>query len=489
VHGYSATSTAFDVWRERLRERGFEDDQMFVCDYVSLVHEVTIRDLGEAFQRAIAIHPGLQDDCQFDAIVHSTGMLVVRAWLAARPEHRARLRHLIALAPATFGSPIAHKGRSWIGAMLKGNRELGPDFMAVGDEILHGLELASPLTWKLAHEDLVGERAEQRAREASPYPFVLCGVERYPLIPKAFNEDGSDGVVRLAGAALNSRKIELNLVHDDDEVISQQRTVTAPWSAVDAPLVAVAGVNHSTIVSRPPAELVERVVDALAVEDQAGFASWKERAERSSKEALAQRKERSLWQQFLFRVVDERGDGVGDYYIDFVYRPEGKHRWRRLDDVRMKVHPNSRDPSFRCFHIDLNSFNLPPCTTLGVRLIASAGTDRVDYHGHAADITMLTEVESPAETRAWTAGIVLDDLKRISFFHPFTTTLVELTIDREPVPFRGPNRVLWFKGMPADDSWRAREAARLAGADDELQQRIDDAFQRLLDDQGGDPDA
>jgi hypothetical protein len=113
----------------------------------------------------------------------------------------------------------------------------------------------------------------------------------------------------------------------------------------------------------------------------------------------------------------------------------------------------------------------------------------VDYQGHSAGITMLSEVESPAETRSWTAGIVLDDLQRISFFYPFTTTLVELTIDREPVPFRGPNRVLWFKGMPADDSWRAREAARLAGADDELQQRIDDAFQRLLDDQGGDPDA
>lgn len=57
---------------------------------------------------------------------------------------------------------------------------------------------------------------------------------------------------------------------------------------------------------------------------------------------------------------------------------------------------------------------------------------------------MLAEVESPAETRAWTAGIVLDELEHITFFYPFTTTLVELTIDREPAPFSGANSVLWF---------------------------------------------
>ena len=460
VHGFSATRSAFDTWWERLREHGFDDDQMFVCDYVSLVHEVTIQDLGEAFHRAISIHPDLADGAPFDAIVHSTGMLVVRAWLASRAASRAQLRHLIALAPATFGSPIAHKGRSWLGAMLKGNRDMGPDFLAVGDEILHGLELASPFTWALAHEDLVGERAQARARERSPYTFVMCGVERFPLIPGTFNEPGSDGVVRLAGAAMNARKIELDLSLQDDALQSDalqddsphgddanvaQRSVTAPWSSPDAPLVAIRGAHHSSIVTRPPTELVELVADALAVDDAAAFERWNERARVASNAALAGRMDRSEWQQFVFRVRDERGDDVRDYYIDFVYRPAGKRSWRQVENVRMKVHPYSLDPSFRCFHIDLTSLAIPEGASLGVRLIASTGTRRVQYRGRAAVITMLAEVESPEETRAWTARIVLDELEHITFVYPFTTTRVELTIDREPVPFSGPNSVLWFE--------------------------------------------
>jgi len=43
-----------------------------------------------------------------------------------------------------------------------------------------------------------------------------------------------------------------------------------------------------------------------------------------------------------------------------------------------------------------------------------------------------------------TAGIVLDELEHITFFHPFTTTLVELATCRELAPFSGPNWVPWL---------------------------------------------
>lgn len=39
-------------------------------------------------------------------------MLVVRAWLAAEPSRVRRLKHLVALAPASFGSLLAKKGRA-----------------------------------------------------------------------------------------------------------------------------------------------------------------------------------------------------------------------------------------------------------------------------------------------------------------------------------------------------------------------------------------
>src|SRR5438132_764019 len=73
----------------------------------ALTNEITIKDIAEGFDRAIKTHPRIDKDQPFDAIVHSTGMLVLRSWLATNPIGRKRLKHLIGLAPATFGSPLA----------------------------------------------------------------------------------------------------------------------------------------------------------------------------------------------------------------------------------------------------------------------------------------------------------------------------------------------------------------------------------------------
>ncbi|MDF1522736.1 MAG: hypothetical protein P1P87_07955, partial [Trueperaceae bacterium] len=102
VHGYAGGPGAFDAWRHVLANRGHDPARLIDVHYESLVHDVTLKDVGEAFAHAIAADPRLGTDEPFDAIVHSTGMLVVRAWLALDPpRHRRRLRHLVALAPAT----------------------------------------------------------------------------------------------------------------------------------------------------------------------------------------------------------------------------------------------------------------------------------------------------------------------------------------------------------------------------------------------------
>src|SRR6185503_15125352 len=121
-------------WAEVLRAAGNEVQDVNVLTYESLTNEVTIKDLGEGFDRALRFHPKLRSEEQpFDVIVHSTGMLVLRAWLVAKPERRRRVKHILGFAPATFGSPLAHKGRSWMGALFKGNKDLGPDFLEAGN--------------------------------------------------------------------------------------------------------------------------------------------------------------------------------------------------------------------------------------------------------------------------------------------------------------------------------------------------------------------
>src|SRR5262249_18387721 len=145
-----------------VHSQGIQPIDINICTYVSLNNEVTIKDIAEGLDRAFRNHPVLKNESQeFDAIVHSTGMLVLRSWLtnygspaSANPRLK-RLKHLIGLAPATWGSPQAHKGRSWLGALIKGNKELGPDFLNAGDQVLDGLELGSKFTWDLAHLDLL----------------------------------------------------------------------------------------------------------------------------------------------------------------------------------------------------------------------------------------------------------------------------------------------------------------------------------------------
>lgn len=47
----------------------------------------------------------------------------------------------------------------------------------------------------------------------------------------------------------------------------------------------------------------------------------------------------------------------------------------------------------------------------------------------------------------WDAALDISSLvddKGIKFFYPFTTTLIEIKLNREPLPLTGKNEVCWF---------------------------------------------
>ena len=90
VHGYSDEGASFKVWERILEQRGYDVAMIHACSYRSLTNEVTIKDIAEGFDRALRIRTGLSEDEPFDAIVHSTGMLVIRAWLTAYAGRRER---------------------------------------------------------------------------------------------------------------------------------------------------------------------------------------------------------------------------------------------------------------------------------------------------------------------------------------------------------------------------------------------------------------
>ena len=423
IHGYSDNTASLKAWRAALAAAGFGDVRL--VGYKSLVDEIHIGDIAEAFDLALRKQAGLDNGEAFDAIVHSTGMLVVRAWLARYAGQRTRLKRLIGLAPATFGSPLAHKGRSFLGAVAKGNRELGPDFGEAGTRVLDNLELASPFTWELAHRDLVGGEIVFGPDKKTPWAFVFCGNQQYSGLRKWLaGEPGTDGTVRWAGCALNSRKVVIDLSRNPED----GRFRIGEWRYLDMPLIPIADLNHGTILEEPTSELVALVVSALKVENKNDYDAWLADAKARTRPALDKM---GSWQQFVVRVIDERGDPVPDYYLEF-FSVSGEGEILH-DKAIADVHAYEADKSYRCLHIDLKQLDISRLPNLWLRVVARSGTELVEYRGY-------DDKGKPGDGDPWVGSLDLgkaalgDDGFHI--FYPFTTTLVEIVLNREPVDNR-----------------------------------------------------
>jgi hypothetical protein len=446
LHGYSAEGPDFDPWRNVLQEEGYDPLTIHIGDYVTLSNEITIKDIAEGFDRALREQEGLKNGERFDAIVHSTGSLVIREWLVSYSPRQKRLGRLIGLAPANFGSPLAHRGQSWTSVAFKGNRKLGPDFMETGHQVLSGLELGSRYTWELAHKDLLNEEPIFDETPDSPFPFVLIGEKDYGLATRFFIGDpGSDGTVRWAGADMNTRRIELDLTREPGD--SGQGKVHVPRARnIQVPFTLVPDLNHGTIVSDPSPALVEMVTAALRVEDIEQYRAWAEKYSTMAGGRLDQ-VEKDWWQQFVVRVVDERGDPVPDYYIEFA--ADGAI----LEDFSKDVHTFIEDESFRCFHVNLSDLRPEQRDSLELRVVARSGTELVAYHGTGSEVFSregepLPEAENEdEESLAWDARRNLTPWlreKKVKFFFPYTTTLVEIKLNREPMPAIGVSEIMKF---------------------------------------------
>jgi pimeloyl-ACP methyl ester carboxylesterase len=439
LHGYSDSGQSFKVWRDKLTtgNPAWEVDTISIGNYTSLTDEVTIKDLADGLDRALRAKFG-DDKQEFDAIVHSTGMLVIREWFVRDRRRLGRLKHLLAIAPATFGSPLARQGRSWLGAVFKGERQLGPDFLAAGDLILDGLELASPYTWDLAGRDVFNQQPFYDDSPDTPYVFVFCGTEAYTGIRQLANSPGMDGTVRWAGAGLNTRRIVLDLTRAAAKHVSVEK-----WMGTNVPVHLMAGMNHGTIIAEPTDELVSLAKKALLVNNAEDFRTWLTVADAHGRGAAVSR-EKGGWQQVVVRCVDQRGDPIRDFHIQLF---DGEDPVPDLDDEHVDVY--SRDHSYRCFHFDAEK--LLARSSLTVKVMALSGSTWVDFQGFGWEKDS-PALPSPTANARWDAifdltpvlehdkqllanirsGAVAFDNQRL--FAPFTTTLVEIRLDRDAYP-------------------------------------------------------
>lgn len=457
IHGYSADSHDFSAFSTSLQNKGMNAKDINICDYVSLSNEVTVKDIAEGLDRAFRIQAGLDADQEFDAIVHSTGMLVIRCWLTAYGQgldrtRIKRLKHLIGVAPATWGSPQAHKGRTFLGALVKGNRNLGPDFMEAGDKVLDALELGSRFTWDLAHADLLSDSPSFDNEGDTPWVAVYIGDQPYKGVPAVANDPGTDGTVRWAGCGLNTRKITVDLTKSTDQVR------LSPWvdKRQHVPILPVPGKNHGTIVQEPDADMINHIFDFLNVGDSAAYEAWRQQwpADKSSEMKRAMTSDSGSvgsrllglfnqskgdpidgWQQFVVWARDERGDSIRDYMIEVEGQEDGE--WHALEQMYQDVHPYKGDPGMRCFHIRLGAGLSNESVELRIKLTADTGTGMVGYLGYNSDGSPVTMSRKDLSRTDGPVPFMIDFNNRMpdgsTFFHPFTTTLVELRLNREPL--------------------------------------------------------
>jgi hypothetical protein len=173
--------------------------------------------------------------------------------------------------------------------------------------------------------------------------------------------------------------------------------------------------------------------------------------------------EKGSWQQVVVRCVDQRGDPIRDFHIQLF---DGDDPIPDFDDEHVDVY--SRDHSYRCFHFNVDK--LLTRSSLTVKVMALSGSSWVDFQGFGWERESAL-LPSPTANERWDAmfdltqvlerdrqllqgmrsGAIAFDNQRL--FAPFTTTLVEIRLDRDAYPLdldQISNLFGWISALPGD---------------------------------------
>ncbi|WP_339747874.1 hypothetical protein [uncultured Maricaulis sp.] len=279
IHGWSAPDKSMAEVGHFLTAHGYQIADLFLGGYPSMSDDVRVEDSARRMQAVIT---EMQSDgrlpARFHLIVHSTGALVARRWLAdIYPEGGGPVDNLLMLAPANFGSPLATLGRSLLTRVIKGwNRGF-----QTGTEFLHALELGSHLQQDIALIDRLSPDGETKSpfSASGTRPFVIVGACQIPGT-QILGEEAWDGTVRIASANIDPQGLTVDFT--DGSLTEPKLT---PWTRRgpdNTPFAVLPDRHHLTVLrpdpdrseSKDPAtagRLSQLILDALAVNTPAGY--------------------------------------------------------------------------------------------------------------------------------------------------------------------------------------------------------------------------
>lgn len=428
IHGWSDTHRSFERLGKRLVADGVMPNVKHVRlgDYVTLDDDVTFDDLSYALQAAWKKERLPTGPRSVDVVIHSTGGLVIRHWMTTffKPETNP-IHRLLMLAPANFGSPLAHKGRSFFGRVVKGFKS--SRLFHTGTHILKGLELASPFSWDLALLDRFG--SEVWYGPGRVLCTVLVGTSGYTGISAAANEKGTDGTVRVSTAHLNPLLVRFDFATDPQKPklsLEDAKGLTA--------FARIPNENHSTIAFKdngPENELTFGFIkDALQVTDET-FPAFVNRLEAFSETARTNSSSRphtQAYQNTVVRLTDDMDAVVADYFLEIFAKDKlfkkVDNRLTRVvqEEIFEKVHVYSDNSAYRSLLFNttvLNEKIVTPGLTLFVSVTAMPDVSQTKTVGYSTfgydDIGSIK--------------LTSDRLRKL--FHPDRTVLIDIKIHRE----------------------------------------------------------
>jgi len=384
---------------------------------------------------------------EINVIVHSTGGLVIRHWVAHYYGHRideCPVKRIVMLAPANFGSPLAHRGKSFLGRLVKGRWKIG-DFLEVGRNLLNGLELASPYQWQLADRDVIRGDKSWYNRDQIQLT-ILTGREDYAGLRGWVNKPGTDGTIVIAGSSINSVMLKLDF-SDPDTPCEWKQIKTGH----DFSFGVIPGLDHGTIVGdfeKESGEIIDLTVEALKIKNSKQFGQYQKKLNALTKSAYdgEDGKKYHKYQQFLIRARDDHGAPIEDYTLEFcVYKVEKASNQliseqtyfnkteRRFSDRFQKillceVHTYSKNPSYRRLLVDIDHLGELVSETREAMgdfvLIMKIFVPEIDK-GIYYDIDSLQNIVVYSSTEK------SDDSEYPNLFYSNTTTLLELEVNRK----------------------------------------------------------
>jgi hypothetical protein len=382
IHGWSDCSDSFVSIKKLLDSSGVPNvGTIYYADYESREDNLTFDDVADGLNDQFIEQGFIDADgnplVNLNVIVHSTGGLVIRHWISryylqsAERRDLCPVKRIIMLAPANFGSPLAHRGKSFLGSLFKGRWKVG-DLLEVGRQLLDGLELGSPYQWHLAHRDLLSGLVPYSSERIQV--TILVGINDYDGMRGWVNKPGTDGTVVISGTSLDTLKLILDCTKGKKEgdaytpyQWSTERPIeTFAWAVLP-------GLDHGGIVedAGTSGSLTSGLLlDALRSTTPATFNRLCDRAATITSQTYQQNPDKPRFQQFAVRAIDDQGNPIPDFTLEFFVLKASKAKdgvtrdssfsraEQKFSDLAQKLllaefHTHSAAPSHRRFLVNV----------------------------------------------------------------------------------------------------------------------------------------